>query len=310
VQNLMVLRFGNTFFGPTWNRGHIASVTISFKEPFGTKGRGGYFDEFGIIRDVMQNHLLQMLCLVAMEKPASTSADDIRNEKVKVLKQIRPLELSDVILGQYTGDPNGATEDTRQGYLDDKTVPRGSITPTYALAVAWIKSERWDGVPFFLRCGKGLNERKAEVRIQYKDVAGDIYADGQLKRNELVIRVQPDEAIYTKLMTKRPGAGFEVEETELDLTYNTRYKDIRLPDAYERLLLEVFSGSQINFVRTDELEQAWRIFTPLLHKIETNRVVPISYLHGSRGPSAGDDLMHKFGYVFTGSYTWLAPNRQ
>jgi len=310
VQNLMVLRFGNRLFSPTWNREHIANVTISFKEPFGTQGRGGYFDEFGIIRDVMQNHLLQMLCLVAMEKPASTKADDIRNEKTKVLKHIPPLELSNIVLGQYVGDSNGATDDARQGYLDDKTVPKGSVTPTYALAVAWIKSERWDGVPFFLRCGKALNERKAEVRIQYKDVAGDIYPAGQLKRNELVLRVQPDEAIYAKMMTKRPGAGFEIEETELDLTYNARYKDIRLPDAYERLILEVFSGSQINFVRSDELEEAWKIFTPLLHQIEREKIKPETYVYGSRGPTSADELMRKHGFQFTGSYKWMAPDKQ
>jgi len=255
----------------------------------------------------MQNHLLQILCLVAMEKPASTKADDIRNEKVKVLKSMAPLELSNVVLGQYVGDPKGETQDAREGYLDDKTVPKGSITPKYALAMAQIKNERWEGVPFFLRCGKALNERKAEVRIQYKSVPGDIYPDGQCKRNELVIRVQPDEAIYVKMMTKRPGAGFDVEETELDLTYNTRYKDIRLPDAYERLILEVFSGSQINFVRSDELFEAWRIFTPLLHKIESSRVKPEPYVYGSRGPASSDELMRKNGFVFSGSYKWLPP---
>lgn len=172
----------------------------------------------------MQNHLMQIMCLVAMERPVSTSAEDIRNEKVKVLKSVPPLDYSDTVLGQYVGDPTGATEEARQGYLDDEGVPADSVTPTYALAVAWIKNERWEGVPFFLRCGKALNERKTEVRVQYKDVSGDIYPAGQLKRNELVIRVQPNEAVYAKVMTKRPGAGFDVEETELDLTYNTRYR--------------------------------------------------------------------------------------
>lgn len=171
VQNVMALRFGNRIMGPTWNREHIASVSITMKEPFGTQGRGGYFDSFGIIRDVMQNHLLQILCLVAMEKPISTISEDIRNEKVKVLKSMQVLSLSDVVVGQYVGDPE-ATDDARFGYKDDETVPNDSQTPTFALAVARIKNERWDGVPFFIRCGKALNERKAEVRIQYKEVAG------------------------------------------------------------------------------------------------------------------------------------------
>lgn len=155
VQNLMTLRFGNRIFSPTWNRDNVASVQITFKEPFGTQGRGGYFDEFGIIRDVMQNHLLQILSLVAMEKPASCHPDDIRNEKVKVLKCMKPLELENVVLGQYVGDPDSDDPEAQLGYLDDSTVPRGSNTPTFALAILKINNERWDGVPFILRCGKG-----------------------------------------------------------------------------------------------------------------------------------------------------------
>ncbi len=277
VQNLMTLRFANMIFGPTWNRNYVSSVVISFKEPFGTQGRGGYFDEFGIIRDIMQNHLLQILCLAAMEKPASTSPDDIRDEKVKVLKCTAPVRMEDVVLGQYVGDPTAEDADARQGYLDDPTVPPGSVTPTYAAAALRINNERWEGVPFIVRAGKALNERKAEVRIQYRDVPGNIFAeDGNPGagpvRNELVLRVQPGEAIYAKVMTKTPGMSFTMEETELDLTYNTRYHGARLPDAYERLILDVFVGSQMHFVRTDELAEAWRIFTPLLHKIEKEKV--------------------------------------
>ncbi|CAL8115490.1 unnamed protein product [Orchesella dallaii] len=275
VQNLMSLRFGNRIFGATWNRENVASVLISFKEPFGTFGRGGYFDEFGIIRDVMQNYLLQIMSLFAMEKPSSTSPDDIRDEKVKVLKSMKALQLSDVVLGQYTGDLDGEGE-AQKGYLDDPTVPAGSITPTYALAVCHINNERWNGVPFILRCGKALNERKAEVRIQYHDIPGDIFG-GQAKRNELVIRVQPGEAVYVKLMTKASGINFELEETELDLTYTNRYKGVKLSDAYERLILDVFCGSQMHFVRSDELAQAWRIFTPLLKQIDGGQVTPIPY---------------------------------
>ncbi|OWK49635.1 Glucose-6-phosphate 1-dehydrogenase [Lonchura striata] len=144
VQSLMVLRFGNRIFGPIWNRDNVACVVLTFKEPFGTEGRGGYFDDFGIIRDVMQNHLLQLLCLVAMEKPASTNPDDVRDEKVKVLKCISPVELQDVVLGQYVGNPEGPPE-AQKGYLDDPTVPPGSTTPTFATAVLRVANERWDG---------------------------------------------------------------------------------------------------------------------------------------------------------------------
>lgn len=305
VQNLMTLRFGNRIFSPTWNRENIASIQITFKEPFGTQGRGGYFDEFGIIRDVMQNHLLQILSLVAMEKPTSCHPDDIRNEKVKVLKCIKPLETSQVVLGQYVGNPIGEG-DAKLGYLDDPTVPKDSVTPTFAIACLNICNERWDGVPFVLRCGKALNERKAEVRIQYQDVPGDIF-DGKIKRNELVIRVQPGEALYIKLMTKTPGMTFDMEETELDLTYGSRYKDVKMPDAYERLILDVFCGSQMHFVRSDELHEAWRIFTPILHHIENNKEKPTSYIYGSRGPKEADDLLKRNNFVYSGSYKWVKP---
>ncbi|XP_070567072.1 glucose-6-phosphate 1-dehydrogenase-like [Ptychodera flava] len=305
VQNLMILRFGNMIFGPSWNRNHIASVVITFKEPFGTQGRGGYFDEFGIIRDVMQNHLLQILTLVAMEKPVSTDAEAIRNEKVKVLRCMPELKLENVVLGQYVGNPDGKG-DEKLGYLDDSTVPKGSVTPTFAAAVFYICNERWDGVPFILKCGKALNERKAEVRIQFHEPPGDIF-QSQLQRNELVIRVQPDEAVYCKFMTKKPGMSFSPVETELDLTYGARYKDVVLPDAYVRLILDVFCGSQMHFVRTDELAEAWRIFTPLLHQIENDKIKPVPYTYGGRGPSEADEMAAKHNFRFTGTYKWTKP---
>uniref|UniRef100_A0A673C883 Glucose-6-phosphate 1-dehydrogenase n=1 Tax=Sphaeramia orbicularis TaxID=375764 RepID=A0A673C883_9TELE len=307
VQNLMVLRFGNRIFGPIWNRDSVACVVLTFKEPFGTQGRGGYFDDFGIIRDVMQNHLLQMLSLVAMEKPASTSSDDVRDEKVKVLKCIAPVTMSDVVLGQYVGDPEGEG-DAKLGYLDDTTVPKGSTQATFASAVLYVHNERWDGVPFILRCGKALNERKAEVRLQFTDVPGDIFGN-QCRRNELVVRVQPNEAVYAKMMSKKPGVYFSPEETELDLTYKSRYKDVKLPDAYERLILDVFCGSQMHFVRSDELREAWRIFTPLLHQIEKEKPKPIPYKYGSRGPTEADDLAKRVGFRYEGTYRWVNPHR-
>merc|ERR1719499_112490 len=299
VQNLMTLRFGNRIFSPTWNRDNIASVVITFKEPFGTMGRGGYFDEFGIIRDILQNHLLQVLCLAAMEKPPSTSPDDIRDEKVKVLKSTPPIVMEDVVLGQYVGNPDSEDKDAREGYLDDPTVPKGSVTPTFAATVLRINNERWDGVPFILRAGKALNERKAEIRIQYRDVPDNIFGEVPV-RNELVIRVQPGEAIYAKVMIKQPGMSFGMEETELDLPYSTRYPDARLPDAYEKLILDIFQGSQDHFVRPDELREAWRIFTPLLLEIEQKRSKLNYYVYGSRGPEDFDKLLERNHFKYTG----------
>ncbi|XP_041988423.1 glucose-6-phosphate 1-dehydrogenase [Aricia agestis] len=305
VQNLMTIRFANQIFSPSWNRENIASVLISFKEPFGTEGRGGYFDDFGIIRDVMQNHLLQILSLVAMEKPVTLNPNDIRDEKVKVLRHIKPIDINNILVGQYIGNPNGQGEE-KLGYLDDQTVPKNSITPTYALAAMYINNSRWEGVPFILRCGKALNERKAEVRIQYKDVPGDIF-EGHTKRNELVIRVQPGEALYLKMMSKSPGMKFDLMETELDLTYSMRYRESNVPDAYERLILDVFTGTQMHFVRNDELKEAWRIFTPVLKQLEEEKVKPVPYIYGSRGPPEADHKLAKYNFKYSGSYKWQKP---
>eukprot|EP00040_Diaphanoeca_grandis_P005505 m.33129 g.33129 ORF g.33129 m.33129 type:complete len:521 (-) comp16763_c0_seq1:118-1680(-) len=301
VQNMLVVRFANTIFTPSWNRDNISSVQISFKEPFGTQGRGGYFDQSGIIRDILQNHLLQVLTIVAMEKPVSTRADDIRDEKVKVLKCIEALSLDDVVLGQYVANPIEGDEDSKMGYKDDPQVPDDSITPTFCTAVMHIRNERWDGVPFIMRAGKALNERKAEIRIQFKDVPGDIFGFGNTLRNELVVRIQPDEAVYLKINNKNPGMELEAAQTYLDLSYNFMYKDAKMPEAYERLILNVINGDQMHFVRSDELVEAWRIFTPLLHSIENKdagvKVIP--YKYGSRGPEASNKLITELGYVYT-----------
>jgi glucose-6-phosphate 1-dehydrogenase len=303
VQNLIVLRFGNSLFEPLWNRSHISSVQITFKEPIGTQGRGGYFDPVGIIRDVMQNHLLQIACLVAMEPPVTLSAEDVRDEKVKVLRSAPPLRLEDTILGQYVANEAGDA-----GYLDDPTVPKDSITPTFAMCVLYFNSARWEGVPFILKCGKGLNERKAEVRIQFKDRPGGLFqgeneSKGFAHRNELVMRVQPDEAIYFKMNIKAPGLSTHAVMSELDLSYKTKFEN-RLPDAYERLILDTIRGDHSNFVRGDELDVSWKIFTPLLHEIERKKVKPQPYVFGTRGPEDADVMKAKLGYKRTTSYSW------
>ncbi|KAK7695409.1 hypothetical protein QCA50_000045 [Cerrena zonata] len=197
VKNLLVLRFANVALNAAWDKNSISSVQITFKEPFGTEGRGGYFDEFGIIRDILQNHLMQVLSILTMERPVSFEAEDIRDEKVKVLRAIPPVERSDTLLGQYVA-ANG-----KPGYLDDETVPPNSNCPTYAATTLWIHNPRWEGVPFILKAGKAVNEAKVEIRIQFKDVTQGIFKD--ISRNELVMRIQPSEAVYLKLNTKTPG---------------------------------------------------------------------------------------------------------
>lgn len=307
VKNILILRFGNEFFGATWNRNHIDNVQITFKEPFGTEGRGGYFDEFGIIRDVMQNHLLQVLTLLAMERPISFSAEDIRDEKVRVLRGIPAIEPKNVIIGQYGKSLDG----NKPAYKEDETVPKDSRCPTFCAMVAYIKNERWDGVPFILKAGKALNEQKTEIRIQFKDVTSGIFKD--IPRNELVMRIQPNEAVYIKMNSKLPGLSMQTVVTELDLTYRRRFSDLKIPEAYESLILDALNGDHSNFVRDDELDASWRIFSPLLHYLDDNKeIVPMEYPYGSRGPAVLDDFTSSYGYKFSDAagYQWPTTSTQ
>ncbi|TVU46577.1 hypothetical protein EJB05_06119 [Eragrostis curvula] len=268
VENLSVLRFSNLVFEPLWSRNYIRNVQLIFSEDFGTEGRGGYFDNYGIIRDIMQNHLLQILALFAMETPVSLDAEDIRNEKVKVLRSMRQLKLEDVVVGQYKGHSKGGK--SYPGYADDPTVPKGSITPTFAAAALFIDNAR------------------AEIRVQFRRVPGNLYrrnigTDLDKATNELVLRVQPDEAIYLKINNKVPGLGMRLDRSNLNLLYSERYHG-EIPDAYERLLLDAIEGERRLFIRSDELDAAWAIFTPVLRELEEKRVAPELYPYGSRGP--------------------------
>ncbi|KAJ7010113.1 hypothetical protein NC653_000750 [Populus alba x Populus x berolinensis] len=225
VENLSVLRFSNLIFEPLWSRQYIRNVQLIFSEDFGTEGRGGYFDNYGIIRDIMQNHLLQILALFAMETPVSLDAEDIRNEKVKVLRSMRPLQLDDVVVGQYKSHTKGGV--TYPAYTDDNTVPKGSLTPTFAAAALFIDNARWDGVPFLMKAGKALHNKSAEIRVQFRHVPGNLYnrnfgTDLDRATNELVIRVQPDEAIYLKINNKVPGLGMRLDRSNLHLHYAAR----------------------------------------------------------------------------------------
>eukprot|EP00594_Rhizosolenia_setigera_P006475 CAMPEP_0178950092 /NCGR_PEP_ID=MMETSP0789-20121207/6449_1 /TAXON_ID=3005 /ORGANISM="Rhizosolenia setigera, Strain CCMP 1694" /LENGTH=702 /DNA_ID=CAMNT_0020630757 /DNA_START=53 /DNA_END=2161 /DNA_ORIENTATION=- len=319
VQNLIIMRFSNRVFERLWSRDDIENVMITFKEPFGTDGRGGYFDKYGIIRDIIQNHLMQVLSLFAMEAPTTASgpesSDHIRNEKVKVLKAIAPITIDDVYLGQY------------EGYKDDPTLEnKETNTPTFAAVRLFINNPRWAGVPFILKAGKALNERKAEMRIQFKDTpaAGFLFNNSEVPRNELVIRMQPEEAIYMKTNFKSPGFSNIPVQGELEVNYDTRYFSVQNtssssdsstakketytssnPDAYTRLILNVIQGRQAAFVRDDELRRSWEVFTPLLNHIENENIKPHSYKSGSRGPDGADQwIQEKSGYLLNTNYTY------
>ncbi|WOL12626.1 hypothetical protein Cni_G21393 [Canna indica] len=271
VENLSILRFSNLVFEPLWSRQYIRNVQLIFSEDFGTEGRGGYFDNYGIIRDIMQNHLLQILAIFAMETPVSLDAEDIKNEKVKVLRSMKPLQLENVVIGQYKSHTKAGV--SYPGYTDDNTVPECSLTPTFAAAALFIDNARWDGVPFLMKAGKALHTKRVT--------------------NELVIRVQPDEAIYLKVNNKIPGLEMRLDRSNLNLLYASRYSK-EIPDAYERLLLDAIEGERRLFIRSDELDAAWKLFTPLLKEMEEKKITPELYPYGSRGPVGAHYLAAKY----------------
>jgi len=284
VQNLMVLRFANLVFEPVWNHRYIERVWIEWREDLGLEGRAGYFDRTGIIRDVMQNHLLQILSLLAMERPASTAADAVRDEKVRVLRAVAPPDMGQFVLGQY--GPSEGADGRHAAYRDEPGVESGSKTPTFAACVLTVSNERWRGVPFVLRAGKGLDVRESEVRVQFREVEDSPFRTGQrhLPQNELVIRIQPDEGIYLGIVSKQPGLDMVLDRTDLNLRYQASFAR-QIPDAYECLLLDVIEGDKGLFLRSDELEAAWNIFTPALIEMETRGLQPLPYPFGSPGPS-------------------------
>jgi len=292
VMNLLVLRFANVAFQSIWNRQCIKSVQIIFKEDYGTEGRGGYFDEYGMIRDVMQNHLLQVMALVAMEQPLDFTAENIMAEKLKVLKACGPLTMDDLVIGQYVRCGK------HPGYLEDPTISnKGSLTETFAAGVLHVHTPRWDGVPFVLKAGKALTDRKAEVRIQFHKVPGAIPDFADVAANELVVQLQPQQTIYWKVMNKVPGLKFQVQQMRMDLVYASKFDEKKnpMPEAYERLLLEAFAADHSHFVSAQELDASWRIFTPILRELADKQVKPHPYPYGSRGPAAQDGLAQRYG---------------
>ncbi|XP_066388108.1 inactive glucose-6-phosphate 1-dehydrogenase 4, chloroplastic-like [Miscanthus floridulus] len=288
IENLTVLRFSNLVFEPLWSRTYIRNVQVIFSEETSNEIQGRYFGNYGIIRDIVHSHILQTIALFAMEPPVSLDGEDIRDEKVKVLKSIRKVELEDVVLGQL--------KDT-SGKVDRYTK---SMTPTYFAAAMYIDNARWDGVPFLIRTGMGLMKNRAEIRIQFRHVPGNIYRerfghDIDLDTNELVLRDQPEEAILLKVNNKVPGLGLQLDASELNLLYRDRYNTEVVPDSYEHLLLDVLDGDSHLFMRSDELAAAWNVLTPIIHEIDQNRVAPELYEAGDRGPINAYYLAAKHG---------------
>ena len=297
VQNLLVLRFSNGWFEPLWNRNFIDYVEITGAESIGVEERGGYYDGSGAMRDMFQNHLLQVLAMVAMEPPAIINANSMRDEVAKVMHSLRPLTAEDMehnlVLGQYTAaEINGKME---KGYLEEKGVPADSRTETYISLRCEIENWRWAGVPFYVRTGKRLPARVTEIVIHFKTTPHPVFSQNA-PENKLIIRIQPDEAISMRFGLKKPGAGFEAKEVSMDF----RYADLagtQVLTAYERLLLDAMKGDATLFARTDAVHAAWKFVQPILdYKANGGRIH--EYEAGTWGPVAADKLIAKQGKVW------------
>ncbi|WP_010483400.1 glucose-6-phosphate dehydrogenase [Pseudomonas sp. S9] len=306
VQNLIALRFANSLFETQWNQNHISHVEITVAEKVGIEGRWGYFDQAGQLRDMIQNHLLQLLCLIAMDPPSDLSADSIRDEKVKVLKALEPItaeQLSQrVVRGQYVAG-NSAGKAV-PGYLEEENSNTESNTETFVALRADIRNWRWSGVPFYLRTGKRMAEKMSQIVIHFKEPPHYIFAAEQrpLISNRLIIRLQPDEGISLQVMTKDQGLdkGMQLRSGPLQLSFSDTYQSARIPDAYERLLLEVMRGNQNLFVRKDEIEHAWLWCDQLIDGWKRLGDKPKPYAAGSWGPMASIALITRDGKAWYG----------
>jgi len=299
VQNLMVLRFANSLFEPLWNRTHIDHVQITVAESVGVSGRWSYYNGAGALRDMVQNHLLQLLCLTAMEPPISLEANAIRDEKVKVLKSLLPISNHDIgqltVRGQYRA---GAIDGKPvPGYLEEEDAKSASNTETYVAIKAHIDNWRWAGVPFYLRTGKRLPQRCSEIVVQFRTPPHFIYPEsaGPFPPNRLVMRIQPNEGIRFQMLNKQPGPGdLKLRQTGLDLSFADEFGTV-IPDAYERLLLDVIRGRPTLFMRVDEVEAAWRWTDTILRSWQQQGIPVKHYTSGAWGPSAAIALIERDG---------------
>lgn len=297
VQNLMALRFGNTFFEPLWRREWISDVQITVAETVGVETRAAFYDGTGALRDMVQNHLLQLLLILAMEPPVSAEPDAVRDEKLKVLHSLRPFGESDVaqkvVFGQYkAGQIDGKSV---PAYLDEPGVPAESRTETFVALKAEIDNWRWAGVPFFLRTGKRLQQRLAEIVINFKPVPHPIFG-GQCV-NRLVIQLQPDENVRLYLMAKQPGDGMNLGTVNLKVDFSDAFK-VRQMEAYERMLLDALRGKQTLFVRRDENDAAWRWVEPIMNYFKNPDIKPKPYPSGTWGPAAANTLVLRDGLTW------------
>jgi len=297
VQNLMVLRFGNMLFEPLWNRNYVDHVQLTVAEDLGLEGRADYYDKSGALRDMIQNHMLQLLCLTAMEPPNQLDDDDVRTEKIKVLRSLVPIHGEAAkrltVRGQYrAGVKDG---ESVKGYLEELSDGSKSQTETFVAVKASIDNWRWAGVPFYLRTGKRMSHRHSDIVIQFKKTPHSLFGEGNDMANRLVIRLQPDEGVRLFVQIKEPGpGGLRVKSLPLNLSYAESFT-VRYPDAYERLLMDVVRGNLSLFMRKDEVEAAWTWVDGLIEAWDQSGDAPESYPAGNDGPLAAAMLMDRDG---------------
>ena len=292
VQNLMVLRFGNTMFESLWHQTYIDHIQITVAESLGVEGRAGFYDHTGALRDMVQSHLLQLLCIIAMEPPPSIEPNVVRDEKLKVIRSLRPITGRDVdkyvVRGQYQSGAVGGQP--VPAYVEESGVDPDSETETFVALKAHIDNWRWATVPFYLRTGKRLANRVSEIVVHFKDVPHSIFGEAELPANRLTIRLQPSEEIGLSLSGKRIGTGMDVRDLELHLEEDQRGVD-HVPDAYERLLIDAIEGRATLFVRRDELEAAWEWIEPITDRWRSQRAKPDQYVSSTWGPTAAAALL-------------------
>lgn len=300
VQNLLVFRFANSIFEAFWNNHYIDHVQLTVGESIGIGSRGAFFEEAGILRDIVQNHMMQLLSLVAMEPPTNLSAEAIRDEKVKVLEALRPIDQKNfdsyVVRGQY--GPGFSAGEAVKGYREEGNVDPQSVIETFAAFELYIDNWRWAGVPFYLRAGKRLPKRATEIAIVFKEVPGILFSEGGRKNepNTLVMRIQPDEGISLKINSKVPGPSSPIQPVKMDFRYGS-YFGLTPPEAYERLICDCMLGDGTLFARGDEVLASWRLFTPILEHWKAHPPGDFpNYSAGSWGPKAAEEMLKRKGH--------------
>ncbi|MEL6570433.1 MAG: glucose-6-phosphate dehydrogenase [Pseudomonadota bacterium] len=291
VQNLMAVRFGNVLFEPLWNNHYVDHIQITVAETVSVGGRGAYYDRSGAMRDMVQNHLMQLLCLIAMEPPSQFGADSVRDEKLKVIRALEPIEPHHIVRGQYDASADGPS------YREDAENPR-SFTESFIAMKTHIANWRWAGVPFYLRTGKRMKARSSEITVVFKSLGHSIFEDQMEQQNVLSIHLQPNEGMDLQVTIKEPGpGGMRLVSVPLDMTFADALgdSDVEVTDAYERLIMDVIRGNQTLFMRGDEVEAAWAWTDPIIEGWEARNDVPKTYDAGSSGPEDALMLMHRDG---------------